>query len=142
MGREMDNFLTESEKESIRETVAAAKQGIDKLVDDFYTRLFDLEPSLRPLFATDLSDQKKKLVSMLVSIVSLLDKPEQLLVAARALGKRHTAYGVSREDFEPVGNALIGALASAAADQWDFDKEQAWVHLYSALTAEMLSEFS
>ncbi|MBI5927180.1 MAG: hemin receptor [Aquabacterium sp.] len=138
----MDNFLTESEKESIRETVAAAKQGIDKLVDDFYTRLFDLEPSLRPLFATDLSDQKKKLVSMLVSIVSLLDKPEQLLVAARALGKRHTAYGVSREDFEPVGNALIGALASAAADQWDFDKEQAWVHLYSALTAEMLSEFS
>lgn len=141
MGPGMDNFLSEAEKTAIRETVAAAKQGIDALVDDFYSRLFELEPSLRPLFATDLGDQKKKLVSMLVSIVTLLDKPEQLLQAARALGKRHTGYGVSKEDFEPVGNALVGALASAAAEQWDFDKEQAWVHLYTVLTAEMLTEF-
>jgi hemoglobin-like flavoprotein len=138
----MGNFLSDAEKTAIRETVAAAKQGIDALVEDFYTRLFELEPSLRPLFATDLGDQRKKLVSMLVSIVGLLDKPDPLLQAARALGKRHTGYGVSRDDFEPVGSALIGALASAAAEQWDYDKEQAWIHLYSMLTSEMLTEFA
>eukprot|EP00970_Alexandrium_tamarense_P020370 scaffold15178_cov207-Alexandrium_tamarense.AAC.2 len=33
--------------------------------DLFYTKLFELDPELRPLFPSDLADQKKKLMAMI-----------------------------------------------------------------------------
>lgn len=139
----MTEFLSSNDKLEIRATVAAAKQGLDALVADFYRRLFELEPSLRPLFATDLSDQKKKLLTMLVSIVGLLDQPDKLIGAARVLGQRHTGYGVSTDDFEVVGDALLGALAAAVGDDaWTYERQEAWQRLYGKLAQEMIAQFN
>jgi hemoglobin-like flavoprotein len=138
----MTEFLNPTEKLEIRQTVAAAKQGLDSLVADFYHRLFELEPSLRPLFAADLSDQKKKLLTMLVSIVGLLDQPDKLIGAARVLGQRHTGYGVATQDFEVVGEALLGALSAAVGDEaWTYQRQEAWTRLYGTLAQEMIAQF-
>lgn len=55
----------------------------------FYGRLFELDPSLRPLFTTDMNQQGRKLMSTLAVVVADLEKPEALVGAVRRLGRRH-----------------------------------------------------
>jgi hemoglobin-like flavoprotein len=77
----------------------------------FYGRLFELDPSTRPLCArTHMPDQRKKLmhvIGMAVNGLDMLDKP---IPAVRDLGQRHVFYGVTHEHYSSVGKALIWTL--------------------------------
>lgn len=61
--------------------------------DLFYQRLFELAPDVRPMFAADLSAQKKKLIDTLAYAVDSLGEPDKLGLALAALGERHADYG-------------------------------------------------
>ena len=62
--------------------------------DLFYERLFYMAPSLRPMFPTDMRDQKRKLMVMLASAVQGLTDLDALVPQLMALGARHAGYGV------------------------------------------------
>jgi hemoglobin-like flavoprotein len=55
--------------------------------DLFYERLFIITPETRPLFPTDLREQKKKLIAMLATTVASLNKIEQMLPIIQDLGE-------------------------------------------------------
>ena len=80
------------------------------VADLFYDRLFEIAPDVRPLFPDDLKEQKKKLVAMLATAVTNLHQIETIAPAVADLGKRHAAYGVKLEHYEPVGAALLWTL--------------------------------
>jgi hemoglobin-like flavoprotein len=73
----------------------------------FYQNLFDFEPSLRPMFGGDLKVQGRKLMSMLATIVAVLERPDQLIPTVQALGARHAGYGVEPEHYDTVAAALL-----------------------------------
>lgn len=104
----------------------------------FYERLFALDPSLRGQFRGDIASQGKKLVDMMQSIVGGLDHFEQLLPAARELGRRHHYYGVRDEDYGPVGEAMLWMLAEALGDGYTPEADRAWRELYALLAAAMI----
>src|SRR5215475_3510415 len=62
--------------------------------DLFYGRLFEIAPQVRPTFPQDLTQQKKKLVAMLGTVVAGLSHLDTLLRTVRALGRQHAGYGV------------------------------------------------
>src|SRR5215207_1897182 len=77
----------------------------------FYRRLFEIDPTLRPMFKMEnLNDQIRKLTTMLDLIVHWLDVPERLVPVLKKLGARHSGYGVQDEMYGKVGTALIGTL--------------------------------
>src|SRR5690242_3624546 len=78
--------------------------------DLFYDRLFTVAPEFRPLFPNDLREQKKKLVGMLAMVVGNLHRLDQMLPAVEDLGRRHAGYGVTGDDYAPVGEALLWTL--------------------------------
>ena len=51
-------------------------------------------PPLRPLFTSDLDEQKRKLMKMIGVAVNALDRLETIVPAVRNLGQRHGTYGV------------------------------------------------
>ena len=86
--------VTPEQIERVRSSFAkvAASQG--QAAAMFYRRLFELEPSLRPLFRGDMTAQGARLMASLRHVVGALDRLERVLPALRKLGRRHAAHGV------------------------------------------------
>lgn len=130
-------WLDPSEITRIRHGFAVVAADADRFTADFYARLFELAPTLRPLFPADLSTQRDKLNEMLAILVARLDRPLALKPALAALGDRHRSYGVVKADFVVVGQALIHTLHAHLGEQFSSDDRSAWVGLYTRITAIM-----
>jgi hemoglobin-like flavoprotein len=105
----------------------------------FYDRLFTLDPSLRPLFKSDLKAQGKKLMAALALAVRGLHKPAQIIPAVQQLGRRHVAYGVQPSHYETVGQALLWTLAQGLGEEFTPEVEAAWTTAYNTLASLMLA---
>jgi hemoglobin-like flavoprotein len=103
----------------------------------FYTRLFVLDPSLRPLFKGNMADQGRMLMSMLSSAVGGLTRLDTLAPVLRNLGARHVAYGVRDEHYETVGSALLWTLEQGLGDKFTPAVRQAWTLAYALLSGTM-----
>jgi hemoglobin-like flavoprotein len=104
----------------------------------FYDRLFEIDPTTRPLFkAETLPEQKRKLVTMLNTVVNGLSRPEQIVPAAEALARRHVGYGVAEEQYDSVGAALLWTLRKGLGEAWTPAAEEAWTAAYTMLSGVM-----
>jgi hemoglobin-like flavoprotein len=123
----------------IRETFAlvAPRAKVAALV--FYQRLFDLDPSLRPLFRENIEEQAVKLMQMLAAAVGLLNKPDSLIPVLQDLGRRHVHYGVRDEHYDTVGEALLWMLGETLGPQFTPAACDAWAGLYTVVATTMKS---
>jgi len=103
----------------------------------FYGRLFELDPSLRSLFTTDLQAQGRKLMHMLTLAVRGLDRLDELVPAVQALGLRHAGYGVKPEHYDTVAAALLWTLEKGLGEAFTPDVKEAWVAVYTLLANTM-----
>jgi hemoglobin-like flavoprotein len=107
------------------------------VADLFYTRLFELDPSLRAFFQGDVQQQGQKFASMIGLAICGIERPQQLLAAVRHLGERHAAYGVHAEHYTTVSQALLWTLALALGADFTVEVETAWAKLYTWLAEAM-----
>lgn len=105
--------------------------------DLFYGKLFELDPSLRPLFKGDIKEQGRKLMDMLDVLVQGLDKLQTILGAVQKLGKSHVAYGVQSEHYKTVGTALLWTLEQGLGKDFTAETKQAWVETYNLVASAM-----
>jgi hemoglobin-like flavoprotein len=120
------------------------RDSFDKVVpiagvaaDLFYERLFYLAPSLRRMFPADMRDQKRKLMVMIATAVQGLYDLELLVPQLKALGARHTGYGVEPAHYTVVGDALIWTLERGLGNVFTPDVRQAWTRVYGLLATTM-----
>jgi hemoglobin-like flavoprotein len=107
----------------------------------FYRRLFELDPTLRPLFKGDLEEQGRKLMDMLRLAVKGLDRMEALLPALAMLGIRHASYGVKERDYETVGEALFWTLEQGLGPSLTPEIREAWTALYRLVADTMSASY-
>ena len=103
----------------------------------FYGRLFELDPSLRPLFKGDMAEQGRKLMAMINTVVMSLDRLDPLLGAVEDLGRRHVGYGVTEAHYDTVGSALLWTLGQGLGAQFSPPVEAAWMDAYTTLASVM-----
>jgi hemoglobin-like flavoprotein len=127
------------QKALVQTSFAQVRPIADAAAALFYTRLFELDPTLRPLFKGDMKEQGRKLMDMLTLAVKGLDRPEALLPALTALGRRHAGYGVNKHDYETVGEALLWTLEQGLGPSFTPDIREAWAALYR-LVADTMRE--
>ena len=82
----------------------------DTAADLFYSRLFELDPRLKPLFIGDMKEQGEKLMKMITVAVNGLDTLDEIVPTVRDLGKRHVGYKVEASHYDTVGEALLWTL--------------------------------
>ncbi len=115
-----------------------APQG-DALVARFYERLFEKYPQVEPLFSgTSPKKQQKMLLASLVLVVENLRRPEVLVKALHAMGKRHLSYGAEAGHYDAVNENLLAVLAEFAADAWTDKVKKAWVDALDTIKTVML----
>jgi hemoglobin-like flavoprotein len=103
----------------------------------FYGRLFELDPGLRALFRGDMTEQGRKLMTMINTVVTSLDNLAPLLGAVEDLGRRHVAYGVTDAHYDTVGSALLWTLGRGLGEQFTQPVEAAWLEAYTTLASAM-----
>jgi hemoglobin-like flavoprotein len=122
----------------VRMSFAAVRPIADSAAALFYGRLFELDPSLRPLFKTDLHGQGRLLMQMIGLAVDSLDRLDELAPKLTSLGRRHVGYGVREAHYETVGAALLWTLEQGLGAA-DFTPEirAAWASAYALLARTM-----
>lgn len=103
----------------------------------FYSKLFAADPAVKPLFKGDMKEQGRKLMMMLNTVVTNLDKLDGLVPAVQDLGKRHVGYGVKPEHFDTVGASLLATLKEGLGVGFTPDVEEAWATAYTTLATVM-----
>lgn len=129
--------MNQSHVQTVQESFEKIKPISNLTATLFYDRLFELDPGLRPYFKGDLSEQKAKLMASLAFVVAGLDRPETILPAVRAMGKRHVGYGVQPDHYETVGAALLWAVEQGLGEQFTLEVEAAWMSAYNLLARVM-----
>ena len=124
--------------ELVQSTFAKVAPIADQAATMFYARLFEIAPEVRPLFKADLTEQGAKLMQMIGTAVASLTNLDALVPVAQDLAKRHIDYGVTKEHYAMVGEALIWTLEQGLGDAFTADVKQAWVDVYGLLSSVMI----
>ena len=109
----------------------------DTAAEMFYSRLFALDPSVKPLFKGDMREQGRKLMTMITTAVTSLDKLDKIVTAVQDLGRQHAGYGVKPSHYATVGGALLWTLEQGLGEAFTADVKQAWTEVYGVLSTTM-----
>jgi hemoglobin-like flavoprotein len=100
--------------------------------------VFELAPEVQPLFTNDMTDQGRKLMTVLGAVVRGLGEPEQVRSAATRLESYHAQYGLVPQHYDVVGSALLWTLRTGLGDSFTAEMEVAWSGAYAVLAATMI----
>lgn len=103
----------------------------------FYGRLFELDPELKHLFKSDITEQGRKLTAMLGTVVAKLDSLGDIVPAVQDLGRRHVAYGIEPQHYDTVGEALLWTLDKGLGEAFTPEVKEAWTVAYTTLAGAM-----
>lgn len=104
----------------------------------FYGRLFEIAPETQALFKGDMKDQGLKLMGALVFVVNSLRSLDTLASTAQDMAQRHVGYGVTADQYAPVGEALIWTLGQGLGEAFTEDVKAAWLSAYTLLSGVMI----
>ena len=130
-------MLTERQKLLVQDSFAIIEPIADDVAALFYRKLFELDPSLRPLFKGDMAEQRRKLMQLLTVAVKGLNRIAQLVPAVQDLGRRHAAYGVTDAHYDTVAHALLWALEKGIGRAFTTETREAWTAVYVLLSQTM-----
>lgn len=142
-------MITETDKQVIKDTWRLVVPIAETAADLFYKRLFELQPSYKEYFTTELKEQKRKLIAMLAFIVKSLDWPESawrddvadeddLFLVVLALGRRHSElYKIPDSSYATVGEALLWTLDYGLGKKFDDAARKAWTNVYTLVANTM-----
>ncbi|MEQ8664969.1 MAG: methyl-accepting chemotaxis protein [Rhodospirillales bacterium] len=131
--------MTPEQVELVQSTFRQVVPNQEETAKTFYARLFEIDPNLRPMFKGDMTEQGKKLMAALATVVEDLNEPEKIIPFAEDLGVRHLAYGVEEMHYTTVAHALIWALEQGLGDAFTDEVRDAWIAAYMLLSEAMIA---
>lgn len=134
--------LTDEQKQLVSDSFTKVAPIAETAAELFYGRLFEIAPETKSLFKrTDMKEQGRKLMQTLATAVGALYSLEQIIPVVEDLGRRHIAYGVKKEDYDSVGEALLWALEQGLGEDFTSEVEEAWAEVYGTLASVATSVY-
>lgn len=124
--------------ELVQETFKLVVPIKDAAAELFYNRLFEIEPSTREMFSDDITEQGKKLIGALATVVGGLTDPDTIIPTVQDLGVAHLGFAVEDWHYDIVGQALIWALEQGLGEAFTDEVKDAWIAAYSLLSSVMI----
>lgn len=131
-------MMTPHQIQLVQTTFKDVAQIKDQAAALFYDRLFELDPSLKRLFRNDMQEQGRKLMAAIGVVVAGLNDLDRIVPTVRALGARHTEYGVLPQHYDTVGEALLWTLERGLGNKFTSDVSDAWATAYGTLAGVMI----
>lgn len=135
--RRAGSGLTAQQIQAVQASFEVIARQPAAVAQHFYQRLFELDPTLRPLFRHDLAEQGDRLMAVFATAVRGLGRVETLAPALAGLGARHVDYGIRDAHYDTVAAALLDTLAAGLGDGFTPAVRDAWTVAYGVLTGAM-----
>jgi len=129
--------MTHAQRMLVRETLDRLRVEAEPVTLLLYGKLFELDPSTRPLFHNDLMAQGRKLIATLDSIAAALDSLESIRPSLLELGRLHASYGIQPGHYETLITAMLWAFGQALGPDFDARTREAWRAALTAVAAVM-----
>ncbi len=110
----------------VQATLDQILKNEDEFAEKFYARVFEMAPQVRDLFKKNLLDQGRMLTHMLGGIVYSLSRPEYLLLGLKSLGRQHKGYGVHKDHYPVVRQALLETIQEQLGENKSEKIMHAW----------------
>ena len=127
-----------------KEQIALVRKSFDRLRplprgagQDFYETLFALDPSLRPLFSTDVENQGAMFVVALGLALKGLDDDADVDASLQELGRRHVLYGAKDVHFDTFREALLCMFAQRLGSDFTPETAEAWRAAFDRISSVM-----
>ena len=130
-------MLTQAQIVLVQNSFAVVAPIADDAAALFYRRLFEIDPTLKAMFKSDMAEQRRHLMQMLSAAVKGLNHIERLIPVVEDLGRRHVNYGVEEHHYDTVGNALLWTLEKGLGDAFTPDVREAWATVYGLIASTM-----
>lgn len=130
-------MLTQAQIALVQNSFAVVAPIADDAAALFYRRLFEIDPTLKAMFKSDMAEQRRHLMQMLSAAVKGLNHIERLIPVVEDLGRRHVNYGVEEHHYDTVGNALLWTLEKGLGAAFTPDVREAWATVYGLLASTM-----
>jgi hemoglobin-like flavoprotein len=130
--------MTPRQIEIVRQSFNQIMPFKDQVIELFYCRLFELDPSIRLMFKSDMKEQRQKLTAALAMVIGRLETMESLLPVLRELGRRHKGYGVRNRQYDLVGEALLWTMEIGHSSTWTSELAEAWKCAYGQVAKAMI----
>jgi len=129
--------MNKQQIELLQRAFAKVDPVAQEVGDLFYGRLFEMDPSLRPLFTGDIKAQAKMLMTAIGLAVQRLDHPDVVTSQVALIGQRHLNYGAMPADFDKFGAALQWALEQTLGDAFTPSAKDAWTEAFKFIVQGM-----
>lgn len=130
--------MTPEQVEAVQQSFKKVAAIQDAAADLFYDRLFELDPSLKPLFSGNMAEQKRKLMAAIGTVVNSLKSPEKIIPIVQNLGEAHSRYGVQEQHYQTVGEALLWTLEKGLGADFTPQVKNGWAAAYGLLSSIMI----
>lgn len=129
--------ISARQKQLVQSSFSQVEPIADKAAEIFYAKLFEYDPPLKSLFKGDMKQQGRMLMNTLAVAVKSLNDLDTLVPVLQNLAVKHVDYGVSVDDYTPVGNALMHTLKTGLGAGFDRETKEAWMAVYKTVATVM-----
>lgn len=118
----------------VRATWKKVQPQSELLAQSFFERLFELRPELRQHLGDGASWRRERLLRLMNTAVSGLERMPLLLHLASVYGQRQTDCPVRPADYASFGAAWLSAMRSILGRDFCRGTESAWTCFYGVLS--------
>jgi class 3 adenylate cyclase len=136
---EVLDFVEPDTNLEVQATLDLLLKNEDRFASNFYKRLFEKAPEVKELFTRNMLDQGRMLTHMLGGIIYSLSRPEYLILGLKSLGRQHKGYGVHKEHYPIVKEALLETIEDELGEACTHKVRYAWQSALDLVVQSMQS---
>lgn len=134
--------MNASQKELIKATVPILRTNGNDLITYFYQRMLSNNPELKNIFnmANQASGKQQNALSgAVLAYAENIEDPTVLINTLKSIGNKHVSLNIQPEQYDIVGNHLIGSIKEVLGDLATVELIEAWTCAYNELAQIMIS---
>jgi hemoglobin-like flavoprotein len=131
--------LSEDQIDLLRDSLRVMQARKQLLADIFYERLFEIDPSVRPLFSDDILAQTDKVIFAFGAVMAQIHDVDACREMTCELALRHVDYGVQAAHYATVRRAVMRTLEEVFAEDFTPELAHAWGLAYDRIAAAMIA---
>jgi nitric oxide dioxygenase len=133
--------MNASQKELIKATVPILRTNGNDLITYFYQRMLSNNPELKNIFnmANQASGKQQNALSgAILAYAENIENPTILINTLKSIGNKHVSLNIQPEQYDIVGNHLIGSIKEVLGDLATTELIDAWTCAYNELAQIMI----
>jgi nitric oxide dioxygenase len=133
--------MNASQKELIKATVPILRTNGNDLITYFYQRMLSNNPELKNIFnmANQANGKQQNALSgTVLAYAENIENPTVLINTLKSIGNKHVSLNIQPEQYDIVGNHLIGSIKEVLGELATSELIDAWTCAYNELAQIMI----